>query len=117
MQQISRAITDSIAANEKHALDLTDTQLSGKALRAKLHIQKVVVKATKLSQPKSVCSNEKCVTPVRDSSAGGTVLLRKHLCKLAHLSLLTPRIRFSRMLTFSSKAIIPVVSQTFLWEE
>ncbi|KAK5199158.1 hypothetical protein LTR92_001631 [Exophiala xenobiotica] len=80
MQQISRAITDSIAANEKQALDLADTQLSGKALRAKLHIQKVVVKATKLSQPKTVCSNEKCVTPVRDESAGGTVLLRKHLC-------------------------------------
>jgi GTPase SAR1 family protein len=88
MQQISRAITDSIAASEKQAQDLANTQLTGNALRSKLHIQKVVVKATNLSKPKTVCSNESCVTPVKQSESGGTVLLRKNLCKLTCLAVL-----------------------------
>jgi len=91
MQQISRAITDSIAASKKQAQQLADTRLTGQALRSQLHIQKVVVKATALSQPKTVCSNEICIEPVRQPGGGQTVLLRKHLCKLTFLPVFNMR--------------------------
>ena len=80
MQQISQAITDTIAKSEQQARDLADTKLVGKDLMAKLQVTKSVVKATQLSQPKTVCSHETCVTPVQDETIGN-VLLRKSLCK------------------------------------
>lgn len=80
MQQISQAITDTIAKSEQQARDLADTRLQGKDLMAKLRTTKSVVQATQLSQPKTVCSHELCVTPVQDPTIG-TVLLRKSLCK------------------------------------
>jgi GTPase SAR1 family protein len=83
MQQISTAITDSIANSEKHAKDLSDTRLTGQALRAKLQIQKVVVNATPLSRPKTVCANSNCVETVLNENDGQQVLLRKNLCKLS----------------------------------
>lgn len=81
IQQISQAITDSIDKNAKQVQDLADMQLTGKELSEKLRIQKVVVKATQLSKPKTVCSHEKCVTSAPAPSGVGTVLLRKSLCK------------------------------------
>ena len=80
MQQISQAITDTIAKSEQQARDLADTKLVGKDLMAKLQVTKSVVKATQLSQPKTVCSHETCVTAVQDETIGN-VLLRKSLCK------------------------------------
>lgn len=80
VQQISQAITDTIAKSEQQTRDLADTKLQGKDLMAKLRTTKSVVKATQLTQPKTVCSHEECVTPVQDPTVG-TVLLRKSLCK------------------------------------
>ncbi|KAK3393246.1 hypothetical protein B0H63DRAFT_14313 [Podospora didyma] len=80
MQQISRAISDSLASSEKQAEELKNTKLTGKELMTRLTIQKVVVEATQLKKPKTVCSNEACVEPIVNSDDGNTVLLRKNLC-------------------------------------
>lgn len=90
MQQISQAITDSIANNAKQVQDLADIKLTGKELSKKLQIQKVVVKATQLDRPKTVCSHESCVTPAPGPEGiGGTILLRKSLCKYISIFWLT----------------------------
>lgn len=81
MQQISGAVTDSIDKSEHQVQELSDLELTGKELLAKLKIRKTVVQATKLTQPKTVCSNDDCVTPGYDKASGGAVLLRKSLCK------------------------------------
>jgi GTPase SAR1 family protein len=82
MQQISKAIADSIAQNEKQTDDLKNTRATGKALHSKLNIHKTVVDAKQLDKPKTVCAHKSCVT-VKDRSGpnGETIKLRKSLCK------------------------------------
>ncbi|KAF2801544.1 uncharacterized protein BDZ99DRAFT_469550 [Mytilinidion resinicola] len=81
MQQISKAITDSVAQNEKQMDDLKNTRATGLALQSKLNIHKTVVDAKQLDKPKTVCAHASCVT-VKDRSGpnGETVKLRKSLC-------------------------------------
>ncbi|KKK14299.1 hypothetical protein ARAM_000797 [Aspergillus rambellii] len=80
MQQISVAITDTIAKSKQQVKDLKHAKLTGDDLRAKLHIHKITVKAEQLTRPKTVCSNENCVESVFDEGSNSEVLLRKKLC-------------------------------------
>ncbi|KAL2817912.1 hypothetical protein BDW59DRAFT_165732 [Aspergillus cavernicola] len=80
MQQISVAITDTIAKNEQQVLDLQTAELSMDDLRSKLRIHKMTVSAEQLAKPKTVCANEACVESVFDETSGSEVLLRKKLC-------------------------------------
>jgi hypothetical protein len=80
MQQISVAIKDTIAKNEQQVQELNDTQLTGAALKANLHIQKTTVKGKQLTKPKTVCAHDSCVKPIYDESTQTEVLLRKKLC-------------------------------------
>lgn len=81
VQQISTAITDSIAKSEKQADDLRNTRTTGKTLQAKFNIHKTVVDAKPLDKPKTVCAHRTCVT-VREKSGpnGESIKLRKSLC-------------------------------------
>ncbi|KAI9368394.1 hypothetical protein BJX61DRAFT_221358 [Aspergillus egyptiacus] len=80
MQQISVAITDTIARNEQQAKDLQTVELTMDELKTKLRIHKTTVSAAQLAKPKTVCANEKCVESVFDEERGAEVLLRKKLC-------------------------------------
>ena len=81
MQQISAAIVDTIAKNEKQIQELRNTEVHSEELKKKLHIQKISVSAQQLTQPKTVCVDESCVDVVYDELKGEEVKLRKHLCK------------------------------------
>ncbi|KAL2860103.1 hypothetical protein BJX68DRAFT_275519 [Aspergillus pseudodeflectus] len=80
MQQISVAITDTIAKNKQQADDLYNAQLTRDDLKTKLRIHKTTVSAEQLTKPKTVCANEACIESVFDASSNSEVLLRKKLC-------------------------------------
>ncbi|KAL2808296.1 hypothetical protein BJX63DRAFT_436282 [Aspergillus granulosus] len=80
MQQISVAITDTIAKNEQQAKDLKDAQLTMNDLKTKLRIHKTTVTGAQLTKPKTVCANDACVESVFDEKSNSEVLLRKKLC-------------------------------------
>jgi hypothetical protein len=82
MAQISKTIMQSIALNEADAVALSDTRLAGRALLAKLNSQKLTLTAHQLSQPKTACSNEKCVRVHRPSGlfGGDMQILYTTLC-------------------------------------
>ncbi|KAL2830961.1 hypothetical protein BJY01DRAFT_260690 [Aspergillus pseudoustus] len=80
MQQISVAITDTIARNEQQAKDLKDAQLTMDDLKSKLRIHKTMVTGEQLTKPKTVCANDACVESVFDETSNSDVLLRKKLC-------------------------------------
>ncbi|KAF9884687.1 hypothetical protein FE257_001316 [Aspergillus nanangensis] len=80
MQQISVAITDTIAKNSTQINDLRNAELTGKQLKARLQIHKTAIKANQLSKPKTVCAHKDCVEPYFDEGNQEQVLLRKNLC-------------------------------------
>ncbi|KAL2865912.1 uncharacterized protein BJX67DRAFT_388865 [Aspergillus lucknowensis] len=80
MQQISVAITDTIAKNEQQVKDLRTAQLTMDDLKSKLRIHKTTVSAQQLEKPKTVCANDACVESAFDESSKAEVLLRKKLC-------------------------------------
>ncbi|KAL4799511.1 hypothetical protein BDV19DRAFT_385279 [Aspergillus venezuelensis] len=80
MQQISVAITDTIAKNEKQMVELNSVQGTMDDLKGKLNIHKTTVLATQLTQPKTVCANPACVETVRDEKTDSEIKLRKKLC-------------------------------------
>jgi hypothetical protein len=81
MQQISVAITDTIAKNQQQADDLYNAQLTRDDLKTKLRIHKTTVSAEQLTKPKTVCANEACIESVFDETSKSEVLLRKKLCR------------------------------------
>ncbi|KAL4954467.1 hypothetical protein BDW69DRAFT_140013 [Aspergillus filifer] len=80
MQQISVAITDTIAKNENQMVELENVQGTMDDLRGKLNIHKTTVLATQLTRPKTVCANPACVENVRDEKTDSEIKLRKKLC-------------------------------------
>lgn len=100
MQQISAAITDTIAKSEKQIQELRDTEIHGEELKKKLQISKTSVSCRQLTQPKTVCANSKCVEVVFDGSKRERVKLRKNLCKYQ---------------AFPTSALILVGSGGFWW--
>ncbi|KAL3480985.1 hypothetical protein BJX99DRAFT_272191 [Aspergillus californicus] len=80
MQQISVAITDTLAKNKTQMDELRNSELDQDTLQSKLRIHKTTVSAAQLAKPKTVCANEACVESVFDEASGSEVLLRKKLC-------------------------------------
>ncbi|KAL4942382.1 hypothetical protein BDV06DRAFT_235473 [Aspergillus oleicola] len=80
MQQISVAITDTIAKNERQMIELNNVQGTMDDLKGKLNIHKTTVSATQLTKPKTVCANPACIEPVFDETTKSEIKLRKKLC-------------------------------------
>lgn len=80
MQQISVAITDTIAKNSRQISELRSAELTSTQLKSRLHIQKTTINVTPLTKPKTVCAHEECVEPFFDEGSEGHVILRKNLC-------------------------------------
>ena len=80
MAEISKSIQKSIAVNESDSKALSDSRLTGTALKARLNLQKVGLQAVNLGRPRTVCSNKACTKVTRDDTTGKEVIIRKNLC-------------------------------------
>lgn len=80
MAEISKSISKSIQINEADAKALSDTKLSGAALKQKLNLQKMSLIAKPLGRPRTVCSNKACIKVQRDAATGQQITIRKALC-------------------------------------
>ncbi|KAK5687475.1 hypothetical protein LTS10_001613 [Elasticomyces elasticus] len=85
--EISQLITTNIQLVEDQVESLKDTRTKGDELRNMLHVQKVQMNAERLSQPRTVCSDQAC-TEVRDDGKGQNTLVivyKQHCHPQCHL--------------------------------
>ncbi|KAI1798590.1 hypothetical protein F4811DRAFT_566311 [Daldinia bambusicola] len=79
MAEIAQAIKASIAVNEDQASYIKHQTLSQDELKKKLKIQKVVLHASPLDRPRTVCGDKNCID-FRDAGDGSKKTFYKTLC-------------------------------------
>ncbi|KAF8861053.1 hypothetical protein BDZ45DRAFT_545728, partial [Acephala macrosclerotiorum] len=80
MAELIKAVTKTIANNQKAMDELSKTQLTDAELKTRLNITKTGVEAEELKAPYTVCDNPACVSRVAGPAGGESVILRKSLC-------------------------------------
>ncbi|KAI8670436.1 G domain-containing protein [Fusarium keratoplasticum] len=79
MADITGSIEDTIRINTERLSELQDSRCKGDELKAKLHFQRVIIHATKLARPRTVCCDQACVE-YRDIGTGENRPVYKTLC-------------------------------------
>jgi GTPase SAR1 family protein len=79
MRQVSKTILGSISQSEQQRLDLERTNATGEDLKAKLKIQKNVLKTNTSEKPITACNHVACIKKV--DKEGEQVKIHKSLCK------------------------------------
>ncbi|KAF2669828.1 hypothetical protein BT63DRAFT_222869 [Microthyrium microscopicum] len=69
MAEISRTIRTNIALCQDQREELKDKRISGDQLKARLDVQKIQMRVKILDQPRTVCTNSKCID-IRDKGTG-----------------------------------------------
>lgn len=79
MRQVSKTILGSITQSEQQRLDLEKTNATGEDLKAKLKIQKNVLKTNASEKPITACNHVSCIKKV--VRQGKQIKIHKSLCK------------------------------------